>query len=84
MSSSYIKDLGKLMDKPIACILFFATLKLNIVEKGKINKNAIHVGQHINPHQWSILPKCKSSSSSQMKIALLVTMQNAIVVASLQ
>jgi hypothetical protein len=35
MSSSYIKDLGKLMDKIIACILFFATLELNIVDKEK-------------------------------------------------
>jgi hypothetical protein len=36
--SSYIKYLGKLMDKPITCILFFATLELNIVDKGKKNK----------------------------------------------
>jgi len=36
--SFYIKDLGKLMDKPIACILFFATLELNIVDEEKKNK----------------------------------------------
>jgi len=36
--SSFIKDLSKLMDKPIACILFFATLELNIVDKEKKNK----------------------------------------------
>jgi len=33
MISSYIEDLNKPMDKPIACILFFTTLKLNIVDK---------------------------------------------------
>jgi hypothetical protein len=47
--SSYIKDLGKLMDKPIACILFFATLELNIVDKENKKQDAIHVGQHIDP-----------------------------------
>jgi hypothetical protein len=31
-----------------------------------------------------MLPKCKSSSSSQMKIALLIAMWNAIVAASLK
>jgi len=36
--SSYTKDLRKLMDKPIASILFFATLELNIVDKEKKNK----------------------------------------------
>jgi hypothetical protein len=35
MISSYIEDLNKPMDKPIACILFFTTLKLNIVDKEK-------------------------------------------------
>jgi len=35
MISSYIEDLNKPMDKPIACILFFTTLKLSIVDKEK-------------------------------------------------
>jgi len=32
--------------------------------------------------RWLILPKCKSSSPSQMKIALLIAMWNAIIVVS--
>jgi hypothetical protein len=32
--------------------------------------------------QWSILFKCKSSSPSQMKIALVIAMQNAITATS--
>jgi hypothetical protein len=36
MSSSYIEDLGKLVDKLITFILFLATLQLNIVDKEKI------------------------------------------------
>ncbi len=80
--SSYTKDLRKLMDKPIACILFFATLELNIVDKEKKNKMWF-MWDNISIRRWSILPKCKSSSFSQMKIALLVAMWNAIFVASL-
>jgi hypothetical protein len=77
MISSYIENLGKLMDKPIACILFFTIVKLNIVDKEKRKKMRF---------MWdniSILPKCKLSSS-QMKIALLVTMQNVIAIPSLE
>jgi hypothetical protein len=38
MSSSCIKDLGKLVDKLIVLILFLATLELNIVDKERKNR----------------------------------------------
>jgi hypothetical protein len=44
MNSSCIEDLGKLVDKLIALILFLAALELNIVDREKKKKNAIHVG----------------------------------------
>jgi len=44
MSSSCIEDLSKLVDKLIALILFLATLELNIVDRKKRKKDAIHVG----------------------------------------
>jgi hypothetical protein len=81
MISFYIEDLGKLMDKHITCILFFATLELNIIDKEKTNKMRFMWDNKLI-RRWSILPKCKSSSS-RMKITLLVTMWNAIVIASL-
>jgi hypothetical protein len=36
MSSSCIEDLGKLVDKLIALILFLATLELNIIDKNRM------------------------------------------------
>jgi hypothetical protein len=43
MSPFCTKDLGKLVDKLIALILFLAALELNMVNKEK-KKDAIHVG----------------------------------------
>jgi hypothetical protein len=43
MSSSCIEDLGKLVDKFMVDILFFARLELNIINKAK-KQDAIHVG----------------------------------------
>jgi hypothetical protein len=44
MNSSCIEDLGKLVDKLMANILFLATLELNIVNREEKKHDAIHVG----------------------------------------
>jgi len=82
MSSSCIKDLGKLMGKLImTLILFLTTLELNIIHREKKKEMQLMWDDRLI-RRWLILPKCKSSSPSQMKIALLITMWNAIVFAS--
>jgi hypothetical protein len=59
MSSSCIEDLGKLVDKFMVDILFFARLELNIINREK-KQDTIHVGWHIdmmiiNPSQMQII-----------------------------
>jgi hypothetical protein len=43
-SSSCIEDLRRHVDKLITHILFFTTLELNIIDRGKKKQDAIHVG----------------------------------------
>jgi hypothetical protein len=69
MSSSYIEDLGKLMDKPIVYILFFATLELNIVDKEN-KKKCDSCGKQINP---SLI------NPSQMQIVIFLPNEDCII-----